>query len=114
MLLFGDYKQLPPATSRPPFIAADGAVVEKFRFRVLRQNRRLVSSRDPAQQARQEECHTTLEDIAYGRASQLVRTFLVEAYVWGAQKNQSNVGFEEEHGLLHQAALQRRLEQKSA
>ena len=95
VLLVGDYKQLPPATSQPPLIAADSAIVEKFRFRMLRQNRRLVSSSDPAQQCRQEEFHTILEDIAHGRASQQARMFLVESYVRGANKNQSNVGFEE-------------------
>ena len=95
MILCCDYKQLPPATSRPPFIAADSAVVKEFRFRVLRQNRRLAASSDPEQQTRQEEFHTTLEDIAHGRASPLARKFLVESYVRGAGKNQSNVGFEE-------------------
>ena len=95
LVLCCDYKQLPPATSRPPFIAADSAVLKKFRFRMLRQNRRLATSPDPAQQRRQEAFHTTLEDIAHGRASEGAREFAVEAYVRGAGKNQSNVGFEE-------------------
>lgn len=61
----------------------------------FRQNRRLATSSDVAQQERQEEFHTTLEDIAHGRASQLAKRFFVESYVRGAGRNQSNVGFEE-------------------
>ena len=45
-----DFKQLPPATSRPPFIAANPAIMQKFRFRVLRQNRRIANSSDPEKQ----------------------------------------------------------------
>ena len=44
IILSGDYKQLPPATSRPPLIAADLSVLERFDFRVLRENRRLTPS----------------------------------------------------------------------
>ena len=37
MLLFGDFKQLPPATGKAPFIVMP--LVHTFQFRVLRQNR---------------------------------------------------------------------------
>ena len=90
-----DFKQLPPATSRPPFIAANPGIMEKFRFRVLRQNRRIATSSDPEKQRDLENFHTTLESIAAGQASSDVRKFLVGAYVRGALRNQDNVGFEE-------------------
>ena len=41
LLLFGDYKQLPPASSQAPFIIIP-SVVQTFEFRCLRQNRRVV------------------------------------------------------------------------
>ena len=37
LLLFGDFKQLPPATGKAPFIVLPR--VHEFQFRVLRQNR---------------------------------------------------------------------------
>ena len=40
VLLFGDLKQLPPATSQAPFIVLP--LVQTFDFRVLRENRRVV------------------------------------------------------------------------
>ena len=39
LLLFGDFKQLPPATGKAPFIVVP--LVQTFQFRVLRQNRPL-------------------------------------------------------------------------
>ncbi len=44
---------------------------------------------------RLEEFHTTLEDVAHGRVTPLVKDFVIEAYVRGACKSQGNVGFEE-------------------
>ena len=41
VILFGDFKQLPPATSRPPFIVAP-SVITAFDFRGLKENRRVV------------------------------------------------------------------------
>lgn len=38
----GDFKQLPPATSKPPFIVQKDVCTD-FAFRVLRQNRRVCS-----------------------------------------------------------------------
>ena len=35
IILAGDYKQLPPATKRPPCIAADPQLLERFDFRIL-------------------------------------------------------------------------------
>ena len=42
LLLFGDFKQLPPATGKAPFIVMP--LVHTFQFRVLRQNRSSCSS----------------------------------------------------------------------
>ena len=94
MILSGDFKQLPPATSRPPFIAADPAVLKQFRFRVLRENRRVTSSEDPDRQRELDRFHETLEDISQGRASRLVREFVVDSYVRGAGVTQDKVAFD--------------------
>ena len=45
MLLFGGFKQLPPASSVAPFIVIP-AIAEKFEFRCLRENRRVVQERN--------------------------------------------------------------------
>ena len=42
VILFGDFKQLPPATSHPVFIVSPD-VYNNFDFRVLQQNRRIVA-----------------------------------------------------------------------
>ena len=89
-----DFKQLPPATSRPPFIASDPSVLTQFEFRVLRENRRLTRSEDPTHQASLDAFHATLEDMAGGTATPAVRQFLVEAYVRGASRTQESVPFE--------------------
>ena len=47
----GDFKQLPPATSKAPFIVVPW-VVQRFDFRVLRQNRRIVAGTE----ARRDDC----------------------------------------------------------
>ena len=41
LLLFGDFKQLPPASSQAPFIIIP-SVAQTFEFRCLRQNRRVA------------------------------------------------------------------------
>ena len=74
-------RQLPPATSKPPFIVFPN-VISLFNFRCLQQNRRLV--RDPAREAPTRVFHQILEDIAYGRATNDVRHFVVQAYARGA------------------------------
>ena len=81
VLLFGDFKQLPPATSRPPFVVLP-SVHEGFDFLVLRQNRRVTA--DPARAQELEAFHGVLADVSEGRPSEAVRGFLVEAYVRGA------------------------------
>ena len=81
MILFGDFKQLPPATSKPPFIVLP-SVFEGFDFRVLRQNRRVVN--DPARKAEIYYFHEVLADISWGRSTSAVHAFLTRAYVRGA------------------------------
>ena len=89
-----DMKQLPPATSNPPFIAGDPEFHHVFQFRVSRQNRRLaVGSNEEGQQAL-DTFHAVLEDVACGNAAPRVREALVAAYVRGAHSTQDNVGFE--------------------
>ena len=95
MILAGDYKQLPPATSRPPFIAADSQVLEQFDFRVLRENRRLTPTGDASQQKSLEQFHNTLEEIAFNRETPSVRQFFVDSFVRGALCTAQTVGFED-------------------
>ena len=106
MMLFGDFKQLPPATSKAPFIVFPD-VISGFDFRVLRQviiifdpmlletnpsqfsneivdqNRRVVAG-DASRAHELENFHEVLSDISWGRATQRVRDFIIEAYVRGA------------------------------
>ena len=93
VILFGDFKQLPPATSKAPFIV-DPAVKDSFEFRVLRQNRRVVTG-DASRTEELEEFHRVLSDISLGKATQRVRDFFVKAYVRGARiGNANHVDFE--------------------
>ena len=89
-----DFKQLPPATSRPPFIASDPAVLATFDFRALKENRRLAVGTDVSHQRSLDAFHTTLERIARGDAGAAVRRFFVEAYARGAGVTAATVPFE--------------------
>ena len=80
MLLFGDMKQLPPATGKAPFVVLP--LVQTFDFRVLRQNRRVVQ--DEARREEIELFHTILTDISHCEPTKSVRDFIVGAYVRGA------------------------------
>ena len=62
-------------------------VIETFEFRVLRQNRRVVKSDDADRTQELEKFHRVLNDISWGKPSDDVRLFLVEAYVRGARSN---------------------------
>ena len=73
---------MPPATSKPPFISIP-RVYQKFDFRVLRQNRRVVSDARRADEL--EDFHHVLFDVAHGQATERVREFIVQAYVRGAR-----------------------------
>lgn len=92
VLLFGDFKQLPPATSRPPFIVAPSAHLN-FRFVVLRQNRRVVQS-DGSREDELENFHGVLTDISLCKATPRVEEFLVQAYGKGAGASAKAVDFE--------------------
>ena len=81
VLLFGDFKQLPPATSQPPFIVSP-EVWKTFDFRVLRQNRRVTA--DEARKDELEDFHEVLSDISWGRATRRVEEFIIAAYIRGA------------------------------
>ena len=61
ILLFGDFKQLPPATSRAPFIVVP-RVAREFEFRCLRENRRVVQ--DEARRGELDLFHTVLTDVS--------------------------------------------------
>ncbi len=60
ILLFGDFKQLPPATSNAPFIRLPSVRIE-FEFRVLRQNRRVV--KDDGDESRKSELENFPQSI---------------------------------------------------
>ena len=77
-----DFKQLPPASSRAPFIVHP-QVVRHFDFRCLRENRRVVQ--DESRRAELDCFHTVLTDISHGVASNEVRDFMIAAYVRGYQ-----------------------------
>ena len=90
--LFGDFKQLPPATSRPPFIVHP-RVNREFDFRCLRENRRVVQ--DESRRGELDFFHKVLTDISQGDASSDVRGFIVDAYVRGYKVGcAENVPFE--------------------
>lgn len=80
MLLFGDMKQLPPATGKAPFVVLP--LVQTFDFRVLRQNRRVVQ--DEARREEIELFHTILTDISHCEPTKSVRDFIIGAYLRGA------------------------------
>ena len=87
-----DFKQLPPASSRAPFIV-HAHVIQHFDFRCLRENRRVVQ--DESRRAELDCFHTVLTDISQGVASNEVRDFLIDAYVRGYQNaTAENVPFE--------------------
>ena len=88
-----DFKQLPPATSRPPFIASDPAVLATFDFRVLKENRRLAVGTDVSHQRSLEDVHTTMERIARGDANAATWCFFVEAYLRAAGVTAATVPF---------------------
>ena len=83
-----DLKQLPPATSNPPFIAGDPEFQKVFEFRVLHQNRRLTVGSTEEDKQMLDTFHGVLEDVAHGSDTQRARKALTDAYVRGAKRNQ--------------------------
>ena len=91
-MLFGDFKQLPPATSRAPFIVVP-RVAREFEFRCLRENRRVVQ--DEARRGELDLFHKVLTDVSQGFDSNDVRSFIIDAYVRGFKMGcAEQVGFE--------------------
>ena len=67
--------------------------MRSFDFRVLHQNRRVVQ--DARRQPELDASHQVSSDISYGRASNLVRAFIVDSYVRGAAiRRAEQVAFE--------------------
>ena len=81
IVCFGDLNQLPPATSRPSFLAADPEMRAALEFRMLRENRRIAPATDGAEerQAELDAFQQVLEGIARGTATEGVRRFLAQA-----------------------------------
>ena len=77
----GDFKQLPPATTKQPFICHT-SVHGMLDFRVLRENRRVCI--DEARARELETFHSALGDVALGHPTERVKELVVEAYVRGA------------------------------
>ena len=82
LLLFGDFKQLPPATDAAPFIVLP-EVHGTLDFRVLHQNRRVSVGHERADEM--EAYHANLSNISLGVVTPEVSKFIVEAYVRGAR-----------------------------
>ena len=107
-MCFEAARQLPPATSKPPFIVFPN-VISMFSFRCLHQDRRLVKG--PAREASARAFHQILEDISYGRATNDVHNFVVQAYVRGAAVGcAENAELDGVDGGLHEAPAPGRLE----
>ena len=77
----GDFKQLPPATTKQPFICRT-SVYGTLDFRVLRENRRVCI--DEARSRETEVFHSALGDVALGLTTEDVKRLVVGAYVRGA------------------------------
>jgi hypothetical protein len=93
IILSMDLKQLPPATSRPPFwVLSD--VRGDFAVRVLRENRRLVT--DNAREGELQHFHKIMEDIGWNSDAGRVRDFFINAHLEGAQSGNrcNDVSFE--------------------
>ena len=91
IVVFGDFKQLPPATCRPPFIVLP-SVHLTFRVSVLRENRRVVT--DESRRQELAAFHEILTDISRCQTTDRVRSFLVQAYAQGAMVTAEATDFE--------------------
>ena len=97
VLLFGDFKQLPPASARPPFPVHP--VFRSFDVLCLRENRRVV--KDEARREELENFHEILNDISHGSATASVRGFITQCFDRGAEiRTADNVPFEEHTAIF--------------
>jgi hypothetical protein len=65
---------------------------QEFDFRCLRQNRRVVSDENRKHEI--EEFHQVLTDISLGFPSNVVRKFVIESYIRGADYSAETCSFE--------------------
>ena len=97
VLLYGDFKQLPPASARPPFPVHP--VFRTFDVLCLRQNRRVV--KDEARRKELESFHDFLNDISHGEATDTVRNFIIDCFERGAEiRTAETVPFEEHTAIF--------------
>ena len=97
VLLYGDFKQLPPASARPPFPVHP--VFRTFDVLCLRQNRRVV--KDEARRKELESFHDFLNDISHGEATDTARNFIIDCFERGAEiRTAETVPFEEHTAIF--------------
>ena len=107
----GDFKQLPPATTKQPFICHT-SVHGMLDFRVLRENRRVCI--DEARARELETFHSALGDVALGLTTEDVKRLVVEAYVRGAHVGcAERAEVDGEHKRVHQETVQGQMEPHS-
>ena len=92
ILMFMDFKQLPPSTCRPVFIALP-EIRKMFRFSTLRENRRVIDG-GAERQKQIEEYHTVLDHLSMYKETNDVRKFCVDAYGRGALATADTTQFE--------------------
>ena len=92
IIMFLDFKQLPPATNHPTFLITP-EVRKSFRFMTLNENRRVVDGGDE----RADEIndyHQVLMDVSLGKATDRVRKFFVQKFTEGALTRAKQEPFE--------------------
>jgi hypothetical protein len=82
IIMFLDFKQLPPATNEPTFLVR-GDVRESFRFMTLNENRRVIDGGSERADDLN-DYHQVLTDVSLGQATSRVRDFFVRKFSEGA------------------------------